>query len=442
MPRIMWSFPSAFAYCNQSKTGAGEGLGMRLVKVVTSKSSGVIQGYHAYMHVFLSRCLLFHVSLPQLKSYDHHRAAEENRALTGYCLYYFNETDPHLLYDSTEDVQQKVFLSIAIITLCLAIAISVPAALYSVIQYKTGKKSASELSSMAGPSSTAKQGSTNKQNNGETSKIRQVLVRKGKEIVDEISNYMYTIIAVIIIAYILDLCLIGLNVYLLVNWNFTWFIQCFEIAFILLFIFDGICILVVVHINKGEEDRWCTYVFYFAGIFPLVIALQLLSFHGTFILLVFIFSPIPTACFTLIYISGFFSILCAVSIVIKFIHKCFIHKCCKGEIGNIALQMTVAILFAICILSLDALFFTTLVRDRPDYLGVNGFFGALVPTAIITFVSFIGNTLIKNNDSNNKDSNNKSQSTGEEEKEPLIQEVNPNDYGSTQTSDTSDTSSL
>ena len=97
------------------------------------------------------------------------------------------------------------------------------------------------------------------------------------------------------------------------------------------------------------------------------------------------------------YISASFSRLTAVSIVIK-----VIHKCREGEVNDrkchYAFQIVGAILFAICVLSFDALFFTTLVRARHDYFGVSGFFGALVPTAIIALISFTGNMLIANDD--------------------------------------------
>ena len=57
---------SVFAYCKRSKTGAGEGLGTRLVKVVVSFGDSIptCMYFYPYMHVFLSRCLLFRVSLP------------------------------------------------------------------------------------------------------------------------------------------------------------------------------------------------------------------------------------------------------------------------------------------------------------------------------------------------------------------------------------------
>ena len=97
----------------------------------------LLQDYSIF--ILQSRCLLLHVSLPQLKLYDKHRAAEENEALNGYCLYYFYHTDPHLLDNWTEDTLEQIFLSIAIIILWLIIAISVPAALYSEIPIKTAQ---------------------------------------------------------------------------------------------------------------------------------------------------------------------------------------------------------------------------------------------------------------------------------------------------------------
>ena len=304
-------------------------------------------------------------------------------------MYYFNHTDPHLLDDSTEDTLQQIFLSIAIIILWLVIAISVPAVLYMNIVVET---------------------ITDTTDRRETLEQSEVVFRTVTEIVYKISNC--SVIAAFIIAPFLDITFIVLNVWLLVISKFNWFILCFDIVFVLISIVDVICILVVAHINRKklatQRDHilYAAHFFYAAGVFSLVMALQLLTFHSMFILLVFISSPIPTTCFTLIYISGLFSVFTPVRIMIKVINK--YHN---GEIDNkkcrYVFQITVAILFTICVLSLDALFFTTLARARLDYLGVNGFFGALVPTAIIVVVSFVGNMLIKDNDmeSNNENPN-------------------------------------
>ena len=291
----------------------------------------------------------------------------------------------------------------------MIIAISVPAALYSEIPFKNGEKPTNNQSSTAEQKANEDDWQT-----ASTAVARYV--KKGLVKIRE-SSYVYSTIAVFTIAPFLDIILIALNVWLLVICKFHWFILCFDIAFILLFIIDGICIFVVACINREKLDTRAHFL-YGATIFSPVVALQLLTFHGMFILLVFIFSPIPTACFTLIYISAFFSILSAVSIVIKVIHKCY-----NGDIGGkkcrYAFQLILGILSAICVLSLDALFFITLVRDRLDYLGVNGFFGALVPTAIIALVSFIGSMLIKDNDKKSKAGKNDEESkAGKNDEEP------------------------
>ena len=335
-------------------------------------------------------------------------AAKENEALNGYCLYYFNQTDPHLLDDSTEDTLQQIFLIVAILFLWLIIAVSVPAALYSEIPIKTGKKPTTEQSS-----STVEQGSTNEQNsttktttnNWENESTKLIRTTKKALAKTRESSDTYSIIAVFIIAPILDIILIALNVWLLVNCKFTWFILCFDTAFIALSAFEVVWVAALAWHNRDELDKWWTCVLYAAGIFSLVVALQLLTFHGTFILLVFIFSPIPTACFTLIYISVLFSILSAVSIMIKVIHRCREMKV-RDKKCHYAFQITGAILLAFCVLSFDALFFITLMRARLDYFGISGFFGALVPTAIIALVSFIGNKLIEENKDSNTGENN------------------------------------
>ena len=222
------------------------------------------------------------------------------------------------------------------------------------------------------------------------------------------SNNMHYIIAVFTIAPFLDVSIIGLNVWLLVNCNFTWFILCFDVVFIALSIFEVGWVSALAYLNKDELDTRRAHILYAAGIFSLVAALQLLTFHGTFILLVFIFSPIPTACFTLIYISALFSILMAVSIVIKVIHRYYKGEI-RGKICRYTFQITVATLFVVFVLPLDALFFTMLARAQLDYFGVGSFFGTLVPTTIVSLIFFIGNRLSENDEESNND---KKSSTG------------------------------
>ena len=363
---------------------------------------------------------MFHVSLLQLKSYDNHKAAE--RAHTGYCQYYFNQTDLHILDNSTEDTLQKIFLIIAITFLWLIITISVPVALYTVIPIKMATTEPTLTT-------TAHKDEWKNWSTTLPHAVVQVLVKTRE------SSNMYYIIAVFTIAPFLDISIIGLNVWSLMNCKFALFVLHFHILFLVLSIFDVIYISAMTYRNKGkldtqrarnisamtyrnkgkldmqrarnisamtyhnkdELDTWKAHILYAAGIFSVVIALQLLIFHGTFILLVFIFSPIPTACFTLIYISALFSMWNAVSTVIKVIHR---HH--KGEIRgkkcHYAFQITAAILLAFCVLSFDALFFITLMRARLEYFGFSRIFGALVPTAIIAIISFTGNMLIANDD--------------------------------------------
>ena len=328
---------------------------------------------------------MFHVSLHQLKSYDNHKAAE--RAHTGYCQYYFNQTDLHILDNSTEDTLQKIFLIIAITFLWLIIAISVPVALYSVIPIKMATTE---------PSSTTTATEDEWQNRSTTLPPAVIKVLdKARE-----SSNMYYIIAVFTIAPFLDISIIGLNVWSLMNYKSALFFLHFHILLILFSIFDVIYISAMTYRNKGKLDTRKAHILYAAGIFSVVVALQLLTFHGTFILLVFIFSPIPTASFTLIYISALFSMWNAVSTVIKVIHRRH-----KGEIHgkkcHYAFQITAAILLAFCVLSFDALFFITLMRARLEYFGFSRIFGALVPTAIIAIISFTGNMLIENDKKSN-----------------------------------------
>ena len=107
-----------------------------------------------------------------------------------------------------------------------------------------------------------------------------------------------------------------------------------------------------------------------------------------------------------------FSIVSAVSIVIKVIHR-YHEKKVRDKKCYYAFQITATILLVFCVLSFDALFFITLRRARLDNFGISGFFGALVPTAIIALVSFIGNKLIEDNDT---ESNNENSSTGDRDR--------------------------
>ena len=139
----------------------------------------------------------------------------------------------------------------------------------------------------------------------------------------------------------------------------------------------------------------CFVILYGLGIASVVVALQLLTFHGIFILLALTSSPLLTASFTFIYISVFFSLLGVVSIWIK-----VAPKCCKEDTSDkncyYLLQVVAVMLSVACVLSFDALFFVTLMRARVHYdpLGIVAFFAAVVPTAVLAFLTFLGNKMI------------------------------------------------
>ena len=135
------------------------------------------------------------------------------------------------------------------------------------------------------------------------------------------------------------------------------------------------------------SDNRCFVILYGLGAISVVIAVQFLTFHGIFILLAFTSSPLLTASFTFIYISVLFSLLGAVSIWIKVLHKCA---------KNYLLQAAAVTLSSVCVLSFDALFFATLMRAQIHYnpFGVVAFFGAILPTAVLAVLTFLGNKMI------------------------------------------------
>ena len=291
------------------------------------------------------------------------RAAKVNKELTGYCSYYFTYTELHILDHYIEDVVQRIFLIIAVFSLCLIIAICVPLAMYS------------------------EESDPNKTDES------MLVVKLARQMLIKIkTSYMYYVFAFFTMAPFLDIGILGLNVWLLVQCKLTWYIACFVVAFIALLAIDVICITVMTCIRWDQlktnmSDNRCFVILYGLGGISVVIAVQFLTFHIVIILLAFTSSPLPTTAFTLIYISAFFSLLGAVSIWIKVLHKCA---------KNYLLQAAAVTLSSVCVLSFDALFFVTLMRAQIHHnpFGVVAFFGALVPAAVLAFLTFLGNKMI------------------------------------------------
>ena len=157
----------------------------------------------------------------------------------------------------------------------MIIAISVPAALYSVVLIKTGKKSTTE------PSLTTEQTAHEDEWQNRSTTLARGVIKVLVKTRD--SSDVYYIIAVFTIAPFLDITIIGLNVWLLMNCKFAWFILCFDAVFIALSIFKVGWVSALALYYKTELDTRRARILYAAGIFSLVIALQLLTFHGTLI---------------------------------------------------------------------------------------------------------------------------------------------------------------
>ena len=302
------------------------------------------------------------------------RAAKVNKELTGYCSYYFTYTELHILDHYIEDVVQRIFLIIAVFSLCLIIAICVPLAMYS------------EESDETDESMVVVKLEPNKTDES------MLVVKLARQMLIKIkTSYVYYVFAFFTMAPFLDIGILGLNVWLLVQCKLTWYIACFVFAFIALLTIDVICITVMTCIRWDQlktnmSDNRCFVILYGLGSISVVIAVQFLTFHGIFILLAFTSSPLPTTAFTLIYISAFFSLLGAVSIWIKVLHKCA---------KNYLLQAAAVTLSSVCVLSFDALFFVTLMRAQIHYnpFGVVAFFGAILPTAVLAVLTFLGNKM-------------------------------------------------
>ena len=296
-----------------------------------------------------------------------------DKELTGYCLYYFSYTELHILDHSTEEETQKVFLVMAMFFLFLIITICVPVALYSEVLFQDGENATTITEPNQLDASMV------------VVKIAKVMLIKTKE-----SSYTHYIFAIFTIAPFLDIGIIVLNIWSLAQYK-IWYIACFISVLLLLLAFDVTCITVLTCIRWNQlktnmSDNCCFVILYGLGIVSVVIGLQLLTFHGIFILLAFTSSPLLTASFTFIYISVLFSLLGAVSIWIK------VCKCAK----NYLLQAAAVTLSSVCVLSFDALFFVTLMRAQIHHnpFGVVAFFGALVPAAVLAFLTFLGNKMI------------------------------------------------
>ena len=294
-----------------------------------------------------------------------------NKELTGYCSYYFTYTELHILDHYIEDVVQRIFLIIAVFSLCLIIAICVPLAMYSEVLFPLENKKP-------------------KPNKTDES---MVVVKLARQVLIKIkTSCVYYVFAFFTIAPFLDIGILGLNVWLLVQYKVTWYIACIVVAFIALFAIDVIGITVMTYIRWDQlksnmSDNRCFVILYGLGGISAVIAVQFLAFHIVIILLAFTSSPLPTIAFTLIYISALFSLLRTVSIWIKVLHKCA---------KNYLLQAAAVTLSFVCVLSFDVLFFVTLMRAQIHHnpFGVVALFGAFVPAAVLAVLTFLGNKMI------------------------------------------------
>lgn len=236
-------------------------------------------------------------------------------------MYYKYDTDLEILGlgNSTEDIGllQQVFFVTAMIFLCLIIAIRVPVVLY-VVPVNSGQSPTAP--SRSGDNSTA----TN-QVDSRGLEASTVVDNLGKQMLNKIreSNYIHYFFAIFAIAPFLNIGIILLNVCMLNMYELTWQIVGFSTAIIVFSGFGVISIPVLVHHNKDKFNHWniLPRILYGVRVFSVVLALQLLSFHGTFILLAFTFSPLLTVSFTFIYISALFSLIGVVGTVIKVVCK-------------------------------------------------------------------------------------------------------------------------
>ena len=317
-----------------------------------------------------------------------------DKALTGYCLYYKYDTDLEILGlgNSTEDIGllQQVFFVTAIIFLCLIIAIRVPVALY-VVPVNSGQSPTAP--SRSGDNSTA----TN-QVDSRGLEASTVVDNLGKQMLNKIreSNYIHYFFAIFAIAPFLNIGIILLNVCMLNMYELTWQIVGFSTAIIVFSAFGVISIPVLAHHNKDKFNHWniLPRILYGVGVFSVVLALQLLSFHGTFILLAFTFSPLLTVSFTFIYISALFSLIGVVGTVIKVVCKWYKEEMQERKCHYVC-QIVTDMLAFLCVLSFDALFIILMrYQVQHNHFGISSFFGALLPTAVIALISFGGGKLI------------------------------------------------
>ena len=297
-----------------------------------------------------------------------------NVELAGYCRCL--DTDLQILGGHVGDiiVAQQVFLAAAILFPCLIIAIRVPAALYSVsVVSITGERGFEETVW--------------------ADRLQRQILYKIKE-----SSYIYYFFGIFTIAPFLDIGIIIFNIGMLNTYEMTPMIVGFSTTIILFSTIELILIPVLAHRNKDKFNHWkiLPRILYGVGVFSVVLALQLLVFHGTFILLAFLSAPLPTVSFTLIYVSFLFSLFCVAGTVIKVVYK---YKCHKEEMlekkYHYVFQIMAVTLLFLCVLSFDALFLTVMMyRAQRNHSEISDFFGALLPTTVITFISFGGNKLI------------------------------------------------
>lgn len=149
-------------------------------------------------------------------------------------MYYLSYTDLHILDHSTEDETQKVFLGMAMFFLFLIIAICVPVALYSEVLFQDGENTAITEPNQLDASMVVV-------------KIAKVMLIKTKE-----SSYKHYIFAIFTIAPFLDIGIIVLNIWSLVQYK-NWYIACFISVLLVLLAFDVTCITVMTCIRCMES---------------------------------------------------------------------------------------------------------------------------------------------------------------------------------------------
>jgi len=360
---------------------------------------------------------------PQLKSYALNRDTKVSEGLRGFSSYYFNHaasTDLCVIHKSGEYILSRTFLIIAVILFCVLVAIGLPALLHSLDVANLVEKEDNENGNQC---LRDEQTNVERRNpNGKKSMMNDQMVKTSKYYIWTIFGITPCLVVLGIVSvdlwFVIYKGFMGDSLRADINTNYIVILS----TLIILPVLDAIsvaclekCLLDPKAANaEGQNTR--SRCIRCVGIFFIVFALQLITFHSFFVLLAFISSPLQTVSVLLFYCSVFFSGVVFIATLLKVFHNiyqgklhCTSRRLCRKSKRLLFIQLIVTIHFTLFVASFSSFFFVTTMLAGEYHFenGISGFVSALTPTATISLIGLVGNKLIGtlNRITNNSDDN-------------------------------------